>query len=145
MSPPETDNPFAPPYISAVMNDDGLILAGQSMEYRIVAIDTAGAVHAIIGRRQMEPEYLSEEQKAAERARLGRAAGRLWVISERTSENGATEVDVFGPEGDYLQTLELADRVNALAFRGWMIAALVTRTDPEVEGVAGIDLYRLEE
>jgi hypothetical protein len=179
LSAPETDNPFAPPYISAVMNDDGLILAGQSMEYRIVAIDTAGTLQAIIGRRQMEPEYLSEEQKAAERARLGRAvdrrgppppgmqpmmeealeaprpffgpgafsldaAGRLWVITERTSEN-ATEVDVFGPEGDYLQTLVLADRVTALAFRGDMMAALVARTDPEIEGVAGIDLYRLEE
>jgi sugar lactone lactonase YvrE len=71
------------------------------------------------------------------------AAGQLWVVTERTRAD-STEVDVFGPAGDHLGTLALRDRVQALAFRGDRMVALVVRTVPEVEGIAGLDLYRIE-
>jgi hypothetical protein len=177
LAPPETDNPFAPPFIAAAMSEDGLILAGQSMEYRVIALDSAGVVQASFERPELEQPYLTEEEKSAERRRMGEAAargeppapgmrrmmdealeaprpyfgpgafsldtaGRLWVITER-SRADSTEVDVFDRGGVFLKTLVLRDRVQVLAFRGSQVAALVTRTAPEFEGIPGIDLYRL--
>lgn len=172
---PAEENPFAPPFLSAVRREDGRIVAGQSMEYRIALLDTSGASLASFG-REFEPVFLSDEERAAERERISRAArgarpppamgrlmeesleaprpyfgpnafnldaeGRLWVISERT-RGDSTEVDLFDRDGVYLQTLLLRDRVQALAFRGPRLAALVERMAPDVEGVSGIDVFRL--
>jgi hypothetical protein len=179
LSRPQTDNPFAPPFIAAAMNDAGLIYAGQSMEYRIVALDSAGTLHGSFGRPELGQVYLSEEEAAEERARMGESASRrgppppgmrravdealeaprpyfgpnaycideadrLWVVTERTRAD-STEVDVFDSAGVFLKTLALRDRVQALRFRGPRLAALVTRTAPDVEGIPGIDLYGIEE
>jgi hypothetical protein len=72
------------------------------------------------------------------------SAGRLWVVTNRLRE-GAAEMDVFDSKGTFVNTLIFRDAVTALAFSGSRIAALVTRTAPEIEGVQGIDLYRLAE
>ncbi|UCC83062.1 MAG: hypothetical protein JSW46_19265 [Gemmatimonadota bacterium] len=177
LAPPETDNPFAPPFIAATMSEDGLILVGQSMEYRVIALDSTGVVRKSFERPELEQPYLTEEEQAAERRRMGEraargeqtppgmrrmmdealeaprpyfgpgalsldSAGRLWVITER-SRADSTEVDVFDSDGVYLKTLVLRDRVQVLAFRESRIAALVTRRAPELEGIPGIDLYRV--
>lgn len=174
---PGTDNPFTPPFIAAAMDDAGLVYAGQSMEYRIVVLDSAGVQQASFGRAELEPEFLSEEEQAEERARVGDAAsrrgpppegmrrmmdealeaprpqfgpgafsldqaGRLWVITERAYPD-STLVDVFDTRGAFLKTLVLRDRVQVITFRADRAAALVSRTAPEVEGIPGIDLYRL--
>jgi hypothetical protein len=177
LTPPDSDNPFSPPFIAAVENHAGLILAGQSMEYRIVAFERSGSRRYSMSRPEVDEDYLSAEQKEAERGRRRRAAGRrgppppelgrmleqaldaprpyfepsafnvdpggdLWVITTRLHAD-STEVDVFGSEGDYLTTLVLRDRVLDLAFRDPLVAALVTRTAPEVEEIPGIDLYEI--
>jgi hypothetical protein len=69
---PETDNPFAPPFISAVRGPGGLILAGQSMEYRIAALDSSGIMQRSLGRPELGEQYLSSEETADERTRRGR-------------------------------------------------------------------------
>ena len=71
------------------------------------------------------------------------AAGRLGVITARASGD-STEVDVFDGDGAFLGTVTLRDRVRSLAIRGQLLAALVDRVAPEVEGVPGLDLYTLE-
>ncbi len=68
--------------------------------------------------------------------------GRLWVITTR-SRAGSTEVDIFGVDRRFLQVVSLRDRIQALAFRGSRVAALVERTAGEVEGFSGIDIYEL--
>jgi hypothetical protein len=176
---PGTDNPFAPPFVSAVETESRTVLAGQSLEYRIVALDSTGALRTSFGRPELEPDYLTREEKTEEHARRANAsarrgpppqemtralddaldepqphfgpnafvldsAGRLWVVTNRQHE-GATEVDVFDLDGAFLDTLTFRDAVTALAFSGSRIAVLVTRTAPEIEGVQGIDLYRLRE
>ncbi|UCC73927.1 MAG: hypothetical protein JSV86_05035, partial [Gemmatimonadota bacterium] len=143
------------------------------------ALDRAGVVRASFERPELEQPYLTEEEKAVERRRLGEAAargeppapgmrrmmdealeaprryfgpgafgldaaGRLWVISERSGAD-STEVDVFDAGSAFLKTVVLRDRVQVLAFRGSQVAALVMRTAPEFEGILGIDLYLLEE
>jgi hypothetical protein len=177
LSAPESDNPFSPPFIAAARSQSGLILAGQSTEYRIVAFDGEGSVRYSTGRPNSDESYLSEEQKAAERARRARVSGRrgppprelgrmlertldapqpffepaafeigpagnLWIITTRQHDD-STEVDMFGPQGAYLTTLALKDRLSDLAFRGSRVAALVSRVAPEVEGVQGIDIYEI--
>lgn len=174
---PKTENPFAPPFISAVMDGSGRLIAGQSTEYRIVAFDEAGTVVSTFGRPELEPRYLSEGERAAERQRQAAASsrggpppagmreamedaleeprpyfgpgalalddsGRLWVITERPADD-STEVDVFARDGEFLGTVMLRDRVRSLAFRGDRAVALVERVAEGVEGVPGIDLYRM--
>lgn len=69
-------------------------------------------------------------------------SGRLWVITERPADD-STEVDVFARDGEFLGTVMLRDRVRSLAFRGDRAVALVERVAEGVEGVPGIDLYRM--
>jgi hypothetical protein len=174
---PESENPFSPPFISAVMDATGRLLAVQSTEYRIVAFDDAGAVQESFGRSELGADYLSDEERAAQRQRLADASrrgtpppgmrdrmedaleaprpffgpgafaldsvGRLWVITSRETE-GSTEVDVFGEGGEFLGTVLVRDRVRALAFDGDRLAALVDRMAADVEGIGGIDLYRID-
>jgi hypothetical protein len=64
---PESENPFAPPFISVVMDDAGRLIAGQSTEYRIVAFDLSGTVISTFGRGDLDPRYLSDEELAAAR------------------------------------------------------------------------------
>ncbi len=68
---PESDNPFAPPFISAARGSEGLIIAGQSLEYRIAVLDSTGAVQRSFGRPELGEQYLSLEEKTAERTRRG--------------------------------------------------------------------------
>ncbi len=174
LSRPETDNPMAPPFIAAAMNEAGLILAGQSMEYRIVALDTAGTLHASFGRGELGPDYLSEDEQAAERARIGEAAGRRGPpppgVERMVDQALEAPQPYFGPGAFSLDRAGrlwvVTDRSRAdstevdvfaangdflttvalmLAFRGSRLAALVARTAPEVEGVPGVDLYELRE
>ena len=74
---PESDNPFAPAFISAVSTDSELILVGHSKEYRIVALDRTESVHARLGRDDLPADALSAQERSAERSRMSQAsAGR---------------------------------------------------------------------
>ncbi len=69
------------------------------------------------------------------------SSGRLWVVTAR-SDQVATEIDVFSPEGRFLGTVKLSGQVRALAWRGNRVAALVERAEGE-ELLGAVDFYRI--
>jgi len=118
---PESDNPFAPPFISAVLGADGLILAGQSMEYRVAALDSTGVVQLSFGRPDLGEQYLSSEEKAEEKARRNRASRGGGPPPEEMSELLDKALDTpqpyFGPNAFSIDPLGqlwvITDRTRA--------------------------------
>jgi len=174
LAPPRNENPFSPPFFSAAMTGDTVILVGQGQEYRIVAFDTTGAVRFNF-QRELSPEFLTDDEKKAARAdvegdgevppplRRMQAealesprpffgpdafatdqARRLWVVSARARAD-STQLDVFAANGEYLGASAVPDQVVTIARNGRRLAVLVTRLDPEFEGYSGIDVYQIEE
>ena len=177
LTPPESDNPFAPPLFAFARMARGVTLVGEGSEYRIVAVD-GGRPTGSFGRPELPAQLPTPEEIAAARERMARrsagrppppelaqrmeasleaprpffgpgafaadSADRLWVVTSRVVGD-STEVDVFSSSGKLLQTLRLPDTVLSLAFHGSRIAVLVERRQPDVEGLQGVDLYRLTE
>jgi hypothetical protein len=133
---PDSDNPFAPPFIAAVRGADGLILAGQSMEYRIAAFDSTGEVLRSFGRTELGEQYLSSEEKADERARRGRAA----------REGGPPPAELGGMLDEALDAPQPLFGPNAFSIdrmgRLWVIAdrPRLDSTEVDVFDAAGVHL-----
>jgi hypothetical protein len=127
LSRPREDNPFAPPFISAVRDSGGFVLAGQSMEYRIVALDSTGIMQWSLGRSEMPEQYLSAEEKADERGRRGRAGRR----------GGPPPADVSAMLEDALDAPQPYFGPNAFALdltgRLWVITNRVRGDSTEVD------------
>ena len=69
------------------------------------------------------------------------AEGYTWVVTGRRGVR--TELDLFGPGGEFLGTLTVAGKAALLAVRLPYLAVLAERTEGEDEGFQGIDLYRV--
>jgi len=70
--------------------------------------------------------------------------GRLWIATQRGAY-GETELDLFGPDGTFLRTLAVRDRVRRIAVALPYLAVLVERQSGAAEGAEGVDVYRVDE
>lgn len=70
--------------------------------------------------------------------------GRLWIATQRGAY-GETQLDLFGPDGTFLRTLAVRDRVRRIAVSLPYLAVLVERQSGAAEGAEGVDVYRVDE
>ena len=168
-----------PPFLAATVARDGVYLFARGDQYRIVGIDSAGAVRRTFGRPELRPEYRTPAEMQAEEDRMQRAAqrlgitpppeaarmlrdatrdllrrpkpflssalavdqlGRLWVSSNRGAGD-STEVDVFSPRGEFLQTVVFRHRVVALSFRLPRVAVLAQHRGGPYDGQSEVSVY----
>jgi hypothetical protein len=70
--------------------------------------------------------------------------GRLWVVTSHRTGAG-TAVDVFAPDGAFLARLDVPGKVGSVAPRLPYLAVLREGVGGVLDGVEGIDVYRVVE
>lgn len=70
--------------------------------------------------------------------------GRLWVVTTHHTARG-TAIDVFSPDGSFLTRLDVPGRIGFVSPRLPYLAVLRQGVGGEMEGVEGIDIYRVVE
>ena len=72
LHPPEEGGPFSPPLLSVIRRREGLVLAGEGREYRILGLDADGNTLISLGRPELPARLPTDQEVAAARQRISR-------------------------------------------------------------------------